>query len=1039
MYSSVNNHDKSKSILSLEELLGIVAVFSFVLYLLFPKGNIEDFLESQGNHTNLSINYLQSMILYHPDNTELKIILIEKYTQVGKEKEALEINKKLLEKSTNKKLLTKLYKKEYLLKKALYFKKENPKDLQEIKEKLLAYYQYTEGNKDYLFFFGEATNIDYSYLRYHTLKRYMQENSKEINYELEKMAFDLANQLGYQKEAYLYLQKLIKYPEIDKKLTEYLIYSLFEHNEFSKAKEITTKLFLTSQTDDELTQFFHLALYALVQDKTKTKIEVSQLIQDYSNLKELHPADIVIILNTLLELGDSEEATNFAINMFYTNPESFDETGVDLALTSLLYNSELEQARALSFFAESKFEKQKYLDKTILITTWLGESEAVSALNKKGYYKYDSKTYEAYFLTHENLDYDYDVLGDIYKKKIENGHYAYLENMARYYDYTGEINKAEDYFTKISKNTKHKKASYYAVIFSYKNSHFKKGLALYEKHQLTHGIHNELHELSIKKLLALKDFKQAYTLSKELKKNDSLKQKQRFTDLAWLEKDYAYLHKKLWEFDKKGNLEINDFEHIIILEKTLNNYKKIDYLYELAWNKTKNSYYLNALLYKLLKEQKYNTFDNIIKSLNPNEENILNKNIDFQVMLANYHIKQANIPLVLQSYKKIFKLNPNKISSHQSYLWFLLDNKSKYPQLNKKISAHLVYLQKHPLVQEKVGLSSIIAAMNNQKYKLAKHWIKKQLKINPRNKEYKSLTKEIKRTEKEKLYTQYNKMMNDEYLNTQVDLKKKYLGAKFQVEETTFSYQWKLYQNIKSSISIKHYIYKETSKQNKKQTAFEIAFKNSKEKFLWDFSLVKVKAKKDFLSSSLNLAYNFHNIHVNLDSKYQNKTTLTPQLEKNALENALALNIQVNINRRSSFAFFAKKSEFKILDGLNLGTAEQLKVSANYLLRSGYPDISFNTYLNHNKFSKSIAQDFSELGIASSIGVTRQKSLNSSWKPFGTIALAINDEQNLGASLSLGISKILSTNDSLDLLFNYYNGIGVISEPIYGLNVKYRF
>ena len=433
MYSSVNNHDKSNSILSWKELVGIIVVFSFVLYLLFPKGSIEDFLETQGNNADLSINYLQSMILYYPDSIDLKMMLMEKYTQIGKEEKALEVNQILIDNTQNKKLLTQLYKVDYLLNKTLYFKKKNKQSLQTIKDKLLDYYKYTKGKRDYLFFFEESTNIDYAYLRYHSLEHLMRENPEVIDYELEKVAFDLATELGYKKEAFAYLQKLIKYPEVSTELTEYLIYSLFEQGQFSKAKEVTTKLFLESQTEDELTKFFHLALYASVQDQNKTKIEVSQLIQNYANLKELTSADITIILNTLLELGDAKEASNFAINMFYTEPENFDETGIDLALQSLLYNSELEQARALSFFAESKFQKQKYLDKTILITTWLGEPKAVAALNKEGYHKYKkTDKYERYFLENDNLNFNYEILGHIYKKKITNKKYKYLNRLLPY-------------------------------------------------------------------------------------------------------------------------------------------------------------------------------------------------------------------------------------------------------------------------------------------------------------------------------------------------------------------------------------------------------------------------------------------------------------------------------------------------------------------------------------------------------------------------------------------------------------------------------
>jgi hypothetical protein len=282
-------------------------------------------------------------------------------------------------------------------------------------------------------------------------------------------------------------------------------------------------------------------------------------------------------------------------------------------------------------------------------------------------------------------------------------------------------------------------------------------------------------------------------------------------------------------------------------------------------------------------------------------------------------------------------------------------------------------------------------------------------------------------------------MLNEEYLNGNINLKRKHLGSKLRVDETSFAYQWKLYQNIKSKIMLTHYAYKKTKGKDHTQTAFDISFKNSHKKFLWDFHLGSIKAKKTFVSSSLNLNYSFHNVQVHLDAKYQNKTELTPKLEQNALENALALNIQAHINRRTSFAFLLQESQFKNLNGVDAGEMKKMQVSANYVLRSGYPDISFNTYLSHNQFSRNIAQDFSEFGIASSIGRIRQNTLNSSWKPFGRLALAVNDEHNFGTSLTFGVSKTLKGDDSLDLLFDYHNGIGVISEPIYGLNVKYRF
>ena len=99
----------------------------------------------------------------------------------------------------------------------------------------------------------------------------------------------------------------------------------------------------------------------------------------------------------------------------------------------------------------------------------------------------------------------------------------------------------------------------------------------------------------------------------------------------------------------------------------------------------------------------------------------------------------------------------------------------------------------------------------------------------------------------------------------------------------------------------------------------------------------------------------------------------------------------------------------------------------------------FNSYLSHNTFTPTIAQDFSEFGVSASIRTSRQDSFNHGWRPFGTVGLAINNHHNLGASVSLGISKIVEGKDSLDVVLNYSNGVGVVSEPIYGVNVRYRF
>jgi len=200
LYSSVNNHDTSTSILSIGEMIGIVVVFSFLLYLLFPKQDIEHIIETKGKNTNLSINYLESMLLYYPDNIKLEMILLQNYDYENKRKKAFKLINKVLSQTKDKKILDKLYKTEYRLLKEEYFDTKNKNLLPKIKEKLYNYYKFVGDDRDYVYFFAEATQMNFEKLKYISLKGLMRQKPELINYQLEKEAF--------------FLDQLAAYPEI---------------------------------------------------------------------------------------------------------------------------------------------------------------------------------------------------------------------------------------------------------------------------------------------------------------------------------------------------------------------------------------------------------------------------------------------------------------------------------------------------------------------------------------------------------------------------------------------------------------------------------------------------------------------------------------------------------------------------------------------------------------------------------------------------------------------------------------------------------
>ncbi len=1039
MYSSVNNHDTSTSILSLKEIVAVIIVFAFVLYLLFPKDNIESFVEHSKENTNLSINYIESMLLYHPDNIKLKMLLVKKYDYMGKTKKALTLNREIINQTHDKALLTKLYKTQYLLNKDLYYRTENPQQLKILKEKLLKYYEFAKGNRDYLFFFAESTNIDYTYLRYLSLNGLMEQRPELIDYEFEKISYYLANRLGYKKEAYTKLIKLLNYDEIDPKLQEYAINSLIEHEEYDKAYTMLQSLFLNSYSRENITKYFYTSLYVLVKNPHREKNSIKRLVEEYIFKKELDSSDIYTIVNTLLQQGKLKKASYFALDLFEHFPNKFDERSMDLVLKTLIYDSQLPSALAIANYAESTFHKEKYLDKSIQIATWLGEAKAVVQLNTKGYHEYGNAKYEQYLLNHTTMNTAYEILGKIYQDKVEHGNYTFVKKLSEYFSYTGELDKAESYFTERLKKVKNKEVHAEAVRFSFDNSHFKKGLKLYQSYKQQYGINAPLQEIAIKRALAIKEFSTSYALAKELNKANKLKEKRLMVDLAWQQKDYNNLHQALWKFEEKKQLNSTGYERLMVLEQGLNAGEKMDYLYLKSWRETHKASTLLSLLYHLNDKKEFKKFDTIVKNLKKNEKEKLKHNIDYQLLLANHYVQNAKTNLALKAYEEAFKLAPKRVATHESYLWLLLDNLKTNPQFKEKINKELTLLKQDRELQQKVGLVSVVSAIQTSKLELAQQWSQQLLKADPQNQEYQELLNDVHLAKTSLFNEAYEKIYNDEHIHYIAKTKQKHLSSLLEVEEQSFTYQWRLYKQLKASMILSQEKYNSSKESTKTDKNIEFALKNSNSKLLWDFALAYHNSQDDFVSSSLNLGYNFHPFQVTLSSKYHNKTELTPLLEREGMENALGVNFQAMINRRISLGFLEQKSRYFRQNGNFLGEGETTQLNANYLLRLGYPDISLNSYLSYNTFTPSVAQDFSEFGLSASIGTSRQESFNHGWKPFGTVGMAINDHNNLGTSLSLGISKIIEKKESLDVLLNYSKGVGAISEPFYGANIRYRF
>ena len=1187
MHSSVNNHDISTSILSLRELLGIIVVFSLVLYLLFPKDDIDKIIEYKGKNTNLSINYLETMLLYYPDNIKVKMMLMKNYQYASKNSKALSLVNQLLSVVKDRDMLDELYKTQFLLLKDLYFEDNNEYLLRGLKEKLRKYFEFSKDNIDYTFFYTQASQLDFKRLKFISMKGFLKERPELINYAFEKDAFNQALYLGFKDEAYEYLLHLLSYKEVEKEIQAYAISLLYEHENYLKMQRLATELFLNATKREEQIKYFNIALSAIINSKRESSAkEVIALISLYQKNIELESSDIKFLIKALLQIGDLEGASSFAITAFNEHKDKFDQELVELAIKSLVWDKKLAKALKISLFAKDKFKSIKWLDKSIQLSMWQSKMQDVVKLNIEGYRNFKDFKYEKYLLTSSTLNSAYKILGEIYTDKVEQGDYTFVKKLSEYYEYTGEVDKAEEYFTSLMKRVDNREIEREAIVFCYENSHYKKGLNLYKDFQKKYGIDKKIQDISVEKLIALKRFKEAYAFAKELKED------RRLTDLGWLQKDYKFIQKNLWRAEKSGSLAYNNYDKLIRLDTALNNGDNLPYLYKKLWKETKKRNYLVALFYLYLDKKDLKSIEQLLESLKPKDRAFFQNNISYQIAQANEFIENKDISSALKIFSTVLSNNIEDSSLHQSYLWFLLDN-----NLIEPMKSELAFLERNHNLQKEVGLPSVVVAIKLQKGDLALHWLtpllttsdnieyqvvyadllelqdrgegankvrlslfrdlNHKIKENPnllKDKEFarvylglvfryqtpyakratylnsfkslfsKSELMDIKigwytyrgnssmvrylanknkidipwlnfylalslnrnqkkqqllnkygsvlalkdkivasldigdragaysltfkgmqsnRRDKE-LFTIYHNMISRDYPKSTLLLNYKHLTSNISEFEKIVTHRWNLYSGLEAKVSLKSYEYKQNNRGDSRDNLLSFSLKNSDKRFIWDFSLSRHFTDKSFTSASLNLNYNINGFELALKSKYQEKTTQTPKLQVDGMQSGVKLSLKKLLSQRIQVGMSYSMNDYKFQNSKSIGSSQHLQINSNYTLRAGYPDIKFSAYLSSNSYKNSmierfLPQNFMELGTQCTIGSSSKGTIHRSWKPFGTVGIAINSNNSIGTSLSLGISSTISGSDILNLIFDYSKGIDAITSPYYGFHMDYQF
>ena len=742
MSLSVNDNDTSTSILSIKEIIGIVIVFSLMLYLVFPKKDIDDILKQKGENANLSINYLESMLLYYPENETLKVMLLENYYRTDKIDKALKLIYDIKEHSKDKKILSKAYEIEYQLLKEKYFETNNTNILSRLKDRLYKYYNFQGENRDYLYFLGEAEQLDFPKLKYLSLKGLERSSPRLINFQLKQELYYLALKLGYKKEAIEHLIELIEYKEATKSLKDNILYSLLKKKDYKRALKISKKLFLEAKNREEIENYFNISLYITALEEKNRKKRTKELIQLYLQTQKIDSHAILYLLDNILKTGDIKSASFYAKEFFKNYREKFTQKSIDIAIDALIYNKELKDALKIALYAEKRFNNPKYLDRAITLATWQGKMEYAMELNIKGSRKYRIKKYEKYILERSNLNINYKSLGKLYMKELNRGDFSKIDLVTNYFDYTAKLNDGEEFFKKLYKKYHKQEILKELILFNYKNSHYKIGLKNFYIYRKKYGFDMKLNSISVPKLIALKRFKEAYYILKDIEKNikkdkkfiykshlqNGYKEKRLYKELiefAKMFKDYKYLYRLLWKLERENRLDIGEYDRLALLEKEFNSGKELEYLYKRAFQKRKMKHHLIALLYLYMEKNRLMEFKKLINSLSKKQKKELKDNIGFNLLLVNYYQKTKQIKRGLKLLKSLLKQNRNNIDIYQNYLWFIINN-----NLTREQKIALYKLIKNPNLRKKVGFGAVVLALQHQKSDLALRWIKPILKKN---------------------------------------------------------------------------------------------------------------------------------------------------------------------------------------------------------------------------------------------------------------------------------------------------------------------
>ena len=289
----------------------------------------------------------------------------------------------------------------------------------------------------------------------------------------------------------------------------------------------------------------------------------------------------------------------------------------------------------------------------------------------------------------------------------------------------------------------------------------------------------------------------------------------------------------------------------------------------------------------------------------------------------------------------------------------------------------------------------------------------------------------------------YWDMVNEDYPKNSLKSSIEELSKNISLVNLEFSKKIDINNNLDLEFDANQERFSIKNKKDKVDNSLSVALTNKDDNFIWHVEGGKTFGDDDFYFAQASVKYKKENRTFGVEAKYHNETTLTSKLQTYALESSVDFNGEYKISNSNFVGASYKKSDYVLKSGENIGKSDTLHIYNNYLLRSGYPDISIYSYIGFNSY-RFIDLDmgitsFNEIGTELSIGKSSQNSLQKVLKPYITIGTELTDDNQIGVNFTLGGNMMLFGMDKLDFSIDYLKGINNLDEEIYGVKLEYKF